>query len=248
VIPYFLFAFVLCDVFPMNRSLALKMPLMAFGYSIINAAASDATSGVVTSAMTGHTEKLGLSLADYHFVDQKWRKGNKTSFRVILSFMIGIAVSTTGSTYVLPMLRRNGWPSFPLPFEMTAGLLHALVFQWYGNQWMNMQAMIAATDEASSGMTTATAPPPSQMEDKATSSSRRNVNNRVDTNSTNNNRGRNNNTQKEKKVAAPPRPTSHRERRIPPPARPKERKMPVPKRRMKQHLNEYDDSSEGEFA
>mmetsp|Transcript_18264 Transcript_18264/g.25735 ORF Transcript_18264/g.25735 Transcript_18264/m.25735 type:complete len:461 (+) Transcript_18264:254-1636(+) len=254
VIPYFLFAFVLCDIFPVRRSLALKMPLMAFGYSIINAAAGDATSGVTTSAMTGHTETLGLSLADYHLVDQKWRKGSKTSMRVISSFLTGIMVSATGANYVLPFLQRHGWPSFPLPFEMTVGLLHALVFQWYGNQWMAMQAMSSMKDD-----TTATTTVPPVMETEATpSTTRRNLyddNNNSNRNdnthrgrNNNNNSSSNNHNNREKKVAAPPRPTSHhRERKIPPPARPKERRMPPPKRKIHRHT-ENEDYSEDEFV
>ncbi|KAL1522924.1 hypothetical protein AB1Y20_017889 [Prymnesium parvum] len=94
--------FSLCEVLlllqPRRR---WQMVLLAFAFGLINAVSSE-TTGVVTSMVTGHLQKLSNALAD--FVDGQ-AVSSAPSLTVLCSFVAGIAFGST-SSYFLTVSRR----------------------------------------------------------------------------------------------------------------------------------------------
>jgi uncharacterized membrane protein YoaK (UPF0700 family) len=99
-------------------------PILAIGFGLINAAAVDATK-VVTNAVSGHCMNVGLGLADAVLL-QPPGKAMKTSFRVLVSFLASIIVSSAGHHW----LTLNPWVKLP-PVGASFGVLYAALLIWY---------------------------------------------------------------------------------------------------------------------
>ena len=104
-----------------------RMPLLAIGFGLINAAANDSV-GSVTNAVTGHWTKIGLGTAErLVFPDQKSKDWTK-SIKVVGTFMVSIF--TTTITYKWLETQPSILSRLP-PLGTSLGFAYAMLFCWY---------------------------------------------------------------------------------------------------------------------
>lgn len=129
--PLFLTVFVLVDILVKlhgDSNSRIFLPPLGLGFGMLNAASTDALGGTTTYAMTGHIMKLGHAVVDRFMAGKKrWRKGTRTSTRVVICFAAGIATGT-----ILSNLLGSALGNLP-PFT-TLGILYTLLLGLYSLQ------------------------------------------------------------------------------------------------------------------
>lgn len=106
-----------------------RMPFLAMGFGLINAAANDALGGSVTNAVTGHWTKVGLGVVERLILtDQKRTKGWTKSVKIVIAFM----TSMLSTTIVYKWLETQPFIFTRLPpLGTSLGSVYALLFCWY---------------------------------------------------------------------------------------------------------------------
>eukprot|EP00977_Amphora_coffeiformis_P029922 scaffold43532_cov191-Amphora_coffeaeformis.AAC.4 len=98
--------------------------LWAFGGGVVNASTMNVL-GIVTNAVTGHWNRLGISLIDY-LASGKQKDAVKTTYKVLTATALCVCGTTSLTKFVA---KRYG---FAPPMGLVIGMLYFALFRWYG--------------------------------------------------------------------------------------------------------------------
>jgi uncharacterized membrane protein YoaK (UPF0700 family) len=126
--------FCLSDLIGVHRDL-WRLPFLALGCGLINAAAND-TVGTVTNAVTGHWTKIGLGTGEGLLLPSLSKENVAVNSRNSSSSVKGVSafvVSLLGTNVVYRWLERTQpWLLSRLPpLGTSLGVSYALLFGWY---------------------------------------------------------------------------------------------------------------------
>mmetsp|Transcript_16288 Transcript_16288/g.45079 ORF Transcript_16288/g.45079 Transcript_16288/m.45079 type:complete len:486 (-) Transcript_16288:355-1812(-) len=128
--------FVVSDLAPASG--ALRLPLLATAFGIVNAGTMDAGAGV-TNAMTGHVSKIGQGLVLATQGNGKG-KGISTSANgmgifwsaaVLANLVCVLLESAAGGGHVHSLARAVQWLSAKIPMGTTLAVVYGALFRWY---------------------------------------------------------------------------------------------------------------------
>ena len=102
--------------------------LWSFGNGIVNASTMNAM-GVVTNAVTGHWNKLGIASMDRLLLGEK-NGGVKTSYKVLAATAISVVATGLLAKFIGNRFKFGGLIS---PSGLLIGLVYFAIFRWYGN-------------------------------------------------------------------------------------------------------------------
>ena len=147
--------FLLSDLTSSNGLLstaALKLPLLAVGFGIINAGTVDVGAGV-TYAMTGHVTKIGQGLATGGLA-----KGSKDPSATSAKGVAVFFVAALAANLVCGLLEKstaNAWPLRVaqtvlqrLPVGTTVAVAYAWIFRWYVKTSAKVVSAASASEAA----------------------------------------------------------------------------------------------------
>lgn len=103
--------------------------LWSFGNGIVNASAMNAM-GVVTNAVTGHWNRIGVASMDKLLLGER-NEVVKTSYRVLAATALSV-VATGFLTKVVG--NRFKFGSLISPSGLLIGLVYFIIFRWYGSR------------------------------------------------------------------------------------------------------------------
>lgn len=95
----------------------LSLPILSLAFGFCNAAASDATGGVITFAMTGHATAVFRSLADGGITGKA-----RTSARALAGFVSGVALASLAAN-----VQKTRSSSIKIPVFSCMGVIFALL-------------------------------------------------------------------------------------------------------------------------
>jgi uncharacterized membrane protein YoaK (UPF0700 family) len=120
IAPRALVLFVLADILSARCSHKLFLPTVSLAFGLVNAAAQD-TTGIVTNAVTGHIQKIGIGAV------AAWQGQDKQNLNYQSLYFCTLFCA---SLIVGSIVREQQW--IALPLGTSFGVIYASLFVWYG--------------------------------------------------------------------------------------------------------------------